>query len=71
MLARKGRMQMGADADITVFDPTTIADRSTVEHPATYSAGIQHVFVMGQHALTPAGVQKNITAGRPIKGQPA
>lgn len=71
MLARKGRLQMGADADITVFDPATIADRSTVEHPAVFSEGIEHVFVMGQHALTPAGVQKNVLAGRPITGQPA
>lgn len=71
MLTRKGRLQMGADADITVFDPNTIADRSTVERPAVFSEGIEHVFVMGQHALTPAGVQKNVLAGRPITGQPA
>jgi N-acyl-D-aspartate/D-glutamate deacylase len=71
MLTRKGRLQMGADADITVFDPNTIADRSTVERPAVFSEGIEHVFVMGQHALTPAGVQKNVLAGRPIIGQPA
>ncbi len=71
MMARKGRLQMGADADITVFDPNTIADRSTVERPAVFSEGIAHVFVMGQHALTPAGVQRDVLAGRAIKGQPA
>lgn len=70
-LARKGRLQMGADADITVFDPATIADRSSVERPAVFSEGIEHVFVMGQHALTPAGVQREVRAGRAIKGQPA
>ncbi|CAB4943432.1 MAG: amidohydrolase family protein [Actinobacteria bacterium] len=71
MLSRKGRMQMGADADITVFDPMTIADRSTVDRPAVFSEGIEHVFVMGKHALTPQGVQRNVLAGQPIKGQPA
>ena len=71
MLSSKGRLQMGADADITVFNPDTIADRSTVERPAVYSEGIEHVFVMGRHALTPDGVQKDVRAGRPITGQPA
>jgi N-acyl-D-aspartate/D-glutamate deacylase len=71
MLAAKGRLQMGADADITVFNPATIADRSTVERPAVFSEGIEHVFVMGRHALTPDGVQKDVRAGRPIKGEPA
>ena len=71
MLRRKGRLQMGADADITVFNPDTIADRSTVERPAVFSEGIEHVFVMGRHALTPEGVQKNVRAGRPITGEPA
>ena len=71
MLARKGRLQMGADADITIFDPNTIADRSTVERPAVFSEGIEHVLVMGQHALTPAGVQRTVLAGRPITGEPA
>jgi dihydroorotase len=71
MLAAKGRMQMGADADITVFNPNTIADRSTVERPAVFSEGIEHVFVLGRHALTPDGVQKDVRAGRPIKGEPA
>ena len=39
-LRRKGRLGIGADADITVFDPATVADRSTIENPAQESAGI-------------------------------
>ena len=57
MMQKKGRMQIGADADITVFDPTTIADTSTVENPASLSAGIDHVLVMGKVALDPSGAQ--------------
>ncbi len=71
MMARKGRLQMGADADITVFDPATVADTSTVEKPAQMSAGIDHVIVMGKVAKDAAGVKKDVRAGRPITGEPA
>lgn len=71
MMRRKGRMQIGADADITVFDPATIADTSTVEQPAQMSAGISHVLVLGQVAKDPTGVNKNVRNGRPIVGEPA
>jgi len=71
MLARKGRMQMDADADITVFDPATIADASSVERPAEFSRGVQYVFVNGALTKDPAGVKRNVRAGRPVTGQPA
>ena len=70
-LARKGRMQMDADADITVFDPATIADASTVEKPAEFSRGVQYVFVNGSLTKDPSGVKREVRAGRPITGQPA
>jgi len=47
----KGRIRVGADADITVFDPATVRDRSTYEHPATPSAGINFVLVNGVPVL--------------------
>ena len=71
MLARKGRMQMDADADITVFDPATVADASTVEKPAEFSKGIQYVFVNGALTKDPNGVKRDVRAGRAITGQPA
>ncbi len=46
-LRRKGRLQIGADADITVFDPATVADRSTIATPQLPSAGIEWVLVNG------------------------
>ena len=36
----KGRIRVGADADITVFDPNTILDKATFEEPLQFSAGI-------------------------------
>lgn len=71
MLARKGRMQMDADADITVFDPATIADASTVERPAEFSKGVQYVFVNGALTKDPNGVKRDVRAGRAITGRPA
>jgi N-acyl-D-aspartate/D-glutamate deacylase len=70
-MQRKGRLQIGADADVTVFDPATVADASTVENPAVMSTGIEHVLVMGRVVKTPAGVDKSVTAGVAIKAQPA
>ena len=54
-LRKKGRLQRGADADITVFDPVTVIDMSTVVNPAQYSRGIEWVLIMGQIAKNPFG----------------
>jgi dihydroorotase len=43
----KGRLRVGADADITVFDPDRVIDRATYAEPAQYSEGIVHVLVNG------------------------
>jgi len=46
-LERRGLLQPGYFADITVFDPDTVADRATFEDPFQYSVGIAHVLVAG------------------------
>ncbi len=43
----KGRLQEGADADIVVFDPATISDRSTFEKPMEASVGVRELLVGG------------------------
>ena len=43
----KGRIQVGADADLTVFDAARVVDRATYERPAQFSDGIIHVLVNG------------------------
>ena len=57
----KGRIQVGADADITVFNPETIIDRSTFKEPHQYSEGIRHVFVNGNAVL----IEGEMTGARP------
>jgi N-acyl-D-aspartate/D-glutamate deacylase len=50
-MKNKGRIRIGADADITVFDPDHVIDRATFENPAQYSDGIRHVLVNGNFVV--------------------
>lgn len=50
-LKDRGVIREGAYADITVFDPDKIIDKSTYTDPFQYSEGINHVLVNGQLVL--------------------
>ena len=62
-MARKGRIAVGADADLTVFDPATVIDRATYEDGTIPSAGIPFVIVGGRVVVE----RGQITAARPGK----
>jgi len=47
----RGRIQEGAYADITVFDPKTIADQATFTDPHRYPLGIEHVIINGKFVI--------------------
>jgi N-acyl-D-aspartate/D-glutamate deacylase len=51
-LQQRGQVQPGWFADITVFDPTTVADKATFEAPRVYPDGITHVFVNGEQIIS-------------------
>jgi hypothetical protein len=51
MMRFKGRIQVGADADITVFDPNKIIDKATFEGGLEFSEGIEYVLVNGTLVL--------------------
>lgn len=65
-LRSKGRLGIGSDADITVFDPATVIDRSTITNPAQESVGIMWVIVEGQIMRSPDG---NLPAGPALPGR--
>lgn len=67
-MARKGRMQRGADADVVVFDPETIIDTATVRDPSQEAIGIDWVLVAGTVVKNPQGVDQTQRPGRPITG---
>ena len=50
-LDRKGVLRPGMDADLVVFDPTTVESRSTWDHPNRFPEGISHVVVGGQFVV--------------------
>jgi N-acyl-D-aspartate/D-glutamate deacylase len=50
-LADRGSLRVGAAADVAVFDPQAIQDRSTWDDPAPYATGMRYVFVNGVVAL--------------------
>ena len=66
-LRRKGRLGIGADADIAIFDPAAITDRSTIQDPAQESAGIRWVLVEGRIARSPDGPTDQPPVGRALK----
>jgi N-acyl-D-amino-acid deacylase len=64
--SERGTLKTGNYADVVVFDPATIADKSTFEQPHQYSVGIDYVFVNGVAALD-AGRFTDARAGRIIR----
>jgi N-acyl-D-aspartate/D-glutamate deacylase len=66
-MKNKGRLRIGADADLTVFDPERVTDTATYEEPAKYSAGIKYVLVNGALVVKEGQIQDGVTPGKPIR----
>src|SRR5713101_759781 len=60
----KGRVRVGADADLTVFDPNRILDKATFEEPLQPSDGIQFVFVNGVAVVKDGKLVDGVLPGR-------
>jgi len=68
VMKNKGRISVGADADITIFDPERILDQATYEEPAKYSIGINYVLVNGVIVVKDSQVLDNIFPGKAVRG---
>ncbi len=66
-LRERGILTAGNFADITVFDPATIADRATFENPHQPSVGVRYVIVNGRFTLDD-GRLTGERAGRALRG---
>jgi N-acyl-D-aspartate/D-glutamate deacylase len=62
----RGRLTPGYYADVIVFDPKTIADKSTYEQPQVLATGMKYVLVNGKVAVDD-GKFTGVLAGRPVK----
>lgn len=65
-LKKRGLIQEGYKADLTLFDPETIIDKATFEKPHQYSEGIQYVIVNGQLTVD-QGIFKPTKSGVVLK----
>ena len=70
-MRHKGRVQIGADADLVVFDPTRVADRATYERPAQYSEGFEYVFVGGVPVVWRGQLREETLPGQALRAAPS
>ena len=67
-MRNKGRLQVGADADITIFDPATVLDRSTYREPALPPIGIRDVLVNGVSVVAKGQAVEGVLPGKAVRG---
>jgi N-acyl-D-aspartate/D-glutamate deacylase len=66
-MKNRGRLKVGADADITVFDPNTIIDNATYEQPLRPSSGIPFVLVNGALVVKDGQFIEHANPGQPVR----
>ena len=65
-LTDRGLIRPGQYADVTLFDPERVGDRSTYEEPFQYSVGIAAVIVNG-HIVLENGTRTDARPGRSLR----
>ncbi len=63
---RLGRIQQGARADITVFDPATVQDHATFRAPTERSTGMRYVLVAGTLVVGGGQIVDGVAPGQPL-----
>jgi hypothetical protein len=62
----KGRLQVGADADLVVFDPLVVTDQATYRDSTRISSGIRHLLVDGAFVIRDGELLPEARPGRLI-----
>ena len=65
----KGRIRIGSDADITIFDPETVIDRATYLEGSLTSDGIEYVLVNGIPVVYEGEIAEGVRPGKAIKAE--
>jgi N-acyl-D-aspartate/D-glutamate deacylase len=68
-MQQKGRLAVGADADISVFDPARVIDKATFENAAQYSEGFRYVMVEGTFVVRDGKLQDGVAPGQAIRAR--
>src|SRR5262245_20751136 len=66
-MKQKGRLSAGADADVTIFDPARVRDRSTYRQPSLPPTGIEYVLVNGVAVVSRGRAVEGVTPGAAIR----
>lgn len=66
-MKKKGRIQVGCDADVVVFDPATVQDKATFVAPAQTTVGFRHVVVNGVPVIAEAQRIGDARPGKPVR----
>jgi hypothetical protein len=65
----KGRLQVGADADVVLFDPDTVRERATYLNAVQYSEGFRYVMVDGVLVVDRDKLVDKVFPGKPVHGR--
>ena len=66
-MKNKGRIKLGADADLVVFNPDSIINKSTYSNPSAISEGIVHLIVNGIFVIENENIDYSSNCGKPIR----
>ena len=67
-LRERGLLREGFYADLTIFDPQTVADSAKFGDPAKYSVGFRYVLVAGVPVVSNGQLQTGVSPGRAVRG---